>query len=37
MDFDPKTTKLHSQKEVDKYLAKYGAHLSPRIKIEFFP
>jgi len=35
MDFDPKTTKLHSQEEVDKYLAKYGVHLSQRSRSSF--
>jgi len=33
--FDPKTTKLHSQAEVDEYLAKNGVHLSHRIEVEF--
>ena len=28
MDFDPKTTKFHSEEEVDEYLAKYGVRLS---------
>ena len=37
MDFDPKTSKLHNQKKVEKYLAKYGFRLNPRIKIEFYP
>ena len=36
MDFEPKTSKLRDQ-EVDKYLATYGFHWSPRIKIEFCP
>jgi len=36
MDFDPRTTKLHSQAD-DEYLVKYGACLSPKIKVEFWP
>jgi len=35
MDFDPKTTRLHSQEDVDKYLKKYGVALFPGIKVEF--
>ena len=35
MDFDPKTSKLRDQEAVDKYLAGYGFHWSPGIKIEF--
>ena len=37
MDFDPKTSKLHNQEAVDKYLASYGFCWSPGIKIEFYP
>ena len=37
MDFDPKTTKLHSQAEVDEYLTKNDVHLSPGIEVEFCP
>jgi len=37
MDFDPRTTKLHSQKDVGEYLAKYGVRLSPGIEVEFCP
>jgi len=37
MDFNPKTSKLHNQEAVDKYLASYDFHWSPRIKIEFCP
>jgi len=37
MDFDPKTTKLHSQEEVEEYLENYGVELSPGIKVEFCP
>jgi len=32
MDFDPKAR----NQEVDKYLAKYGFHLNPGIKVEFY-
>jgi len=35
MDFDPKTTMLHSQGKVNEHLAKYGIGLSPGIKVEF--
>ena len=37
MDFDPKTSKLRNQEEVDKYLASYALCLNPGIKIEFYP
>ena len=37
MDFDPKTSRLRNQEEVDKYLAKYGFRLDPGIKVEFWP
>ena len=37
MDFDPRTTKLHSQKEVDEYMVKYDICLIPEIKVEFCP
>jgi len=37
MDFDSKISKLHNQEVVDKYLAKYGFRLNPRIKVEFCP
>ena len=37
MDFDPRTTKLHSQKDMGEYLAKYGVRLSPGIEFEFCP
>jgi len=37
MNFDPRTTKFNSQTDVDEYLARYGFHLSPGIKIEFCP
>jgi len=37
MNFDPKTSKLHKQEAVDKYLASYGILLNPGIKIEFCP
>ena len=37
VDFDPRTTKLHSQEEVDEYLAKYDICLSSEIKVEFCP
>ena len=36
MDFDLKTSKLHIQEAVDKYLASYGFPWSPGIKIEFY-
>ena len=36
MNFDPKTTKLHSEEEVDEYLVIYGVRLSPGIKVEFY-
>ena len=35
MDFDPKTSRLRNQEEVDKYLAKYDFCLNPGIKVEF--
>jgi len=35
MDFDPKTSMLHNQEEVDKYLVKYGFYLNPEIEVEF--
>jgi len=34
---DPKTTKVHSQEDVNEYLEKYGVKLSHRIKVEFCP
>ena len=37
MDFDPKTSKLRKQEEVDKYLTMYACRLKPGIKIEFCP
>ena len=37
MDFDLKTSKLHDQEAVDKYLANYGFRWSSGIKIEFCP
>ena len=37
MDFDPKTTRLHGQEDVDEYLKKYGVELSPGIKVKFCP
>ena len=37
LNFDLKTSKLHSQEDVDKYLASYGFILNPGIKIEFCP
>ena len=37
MDFDPRTTKLHSQEEVDECLVKYDICLSPEIKVEYCP
>jgi len=37
MDFNPKTSRLHNQKAVDKYLANYGFRLNQGIKIEFCP
>jgi len=37
MNFNPNTTELHKQEEVDEYLAKYGIRLSPEIKVEFCP
>ena len=36
-EVDPRTTKLHSQKDVGECLAKYGVRLSPGIEVEFFP
>ena len=33
-DFDPKSTMLHNQKDIDEYLVKYGVELSPGIKVE---
>ena len=35
MAFDPKTTKLHNQEDVDEYLAKYGICFNHGIKVEF--
>ena len=35
IDLDPRTMKLHSQADVDEYLAKYGVSSSPKIKVEF--
>jgi len=37
MDFDPKTWVLHSQKEVDAYLAKYGVRLPSNVQVESCP
>ena len=37
MDFDPRTTKLHNQKDVRVYLTKYSVHLSLGIEVEFCP
>ena len=37
MDFKPRTTKLHNQLDVDKYLARYGVCLYPGIEAEFCP
>ena len=37
MNFDPKTTRLHNQEDVDEYLEKYGVKISPRIKVKFCP
>jgi len=37
MDFDPKTSRLQHQEEVDTYLANYGFRLNIGIKIEFSP
>ena len=36
MDFEPKTTELHSREDVE-YLKKYKVELSPGIKVEFCP
>ena len=35
MDFDPKTSKLRNQEDVNEYLAKYDVCLNPSIKVEF--
>ena len=35
MGFDPKTSRLRNQEELDKYLAKYDFRLNPGIKVEF--
>ena len=37
MDFNLRTTKLHSQADVDEYLPTYGVCHSPGIKVEFCP
>jgi len=37
MYFDPRTTRLHNQANVDKYLARYDVCLSPGIRVEFCP
>jgi len=37
IDFDPKTSRIHNQEEVDTYLANYGFRLNIGIKIEFSP
>ena len=37
MDFNPKTSKLHNQENVNKYLARYSVCLNPEIKVEFCP
>ena len=36
LDFDPKTTRLCNQEDVNKH-ARYGVCLNPRIKVEFCP
>ena len=36
-EVDPRTTKLHSQKDVGECLAKYGVRLSPEIEVKFCP
>ena len=36
MDFDQKTTKLHSQKDKGEYLAKYSVHLFPGVEVELY-
>ena len=37
IDFDPKTSRLRNQEEVDKYPTKYGFRLNLGIKVEFCP
>ena len=37
IDFDPTLKILHSQKEVDEYLARYGVRLSLNVKVEWCP
>ena len=37
MDFNPRTMRLHSQADVDEYLARYGVRLYPIIKVKFCP
>jgi len=37
MDFNLKTSILHSQKEVDAYLAKYGIRLLSNVQVEWCP
>jgi len=37
MDFDRKTSKLHDQEAVYKYMANYEFHLNLGIKIKFCP
>ena len=37
MDFNPKTSRLHNQEDVNKYLAWYVICLNPGIKVEFCP
>ena len=37
MDFDPKTSRLRNQEDVNKHLARYEVCLNPGIKVEFCP
>ena len=37
MDFDPKTSILHSQREVDDYWVRYDVRLLSNIQVEWYP
>jgi len=37
MNFDPKTSKVPNQENVNKYLVRYGVCLNPWIKVEYGP
>ena len=37
MDFNPKTSRLRNQEDVNKHLVRYGAYLNLEIKVEFCP